>query len=171
METQYPAARQAASLAEFSKVWAMGGEANLHLSTSRGLVSVAFSCTIGTPGVSFPSPSSPPPPPPPPSCQHGPPVFPHPAPCLCGRSRHRGPAERERGRQRAALHQEQLGLAPSTPFHSPPPTPLPATEASGPVPLYSTTLSTSATSSSCSTSSTCTTEKRMELQGWMCIAF
>ena len=36
IETQYLAARVAASVAEFCKVLAMGGEATLHLSTSSG---------------------------------------------------------------------------------------------------------------------------------------
>ena len=67
MEAQYLTARLTASVPEFSKIWAFGVKANLHLFTSRGLVNVDFFFTISNPSASFP-----PPPPPPLPRQHGP---------------------------------------------------------------------------------------------------
>ena len=81
-----------ASLTEFISVWAVGGEASLSLTTSRGSATVAFNCTLGPPGAphTLPPPSAPSPLSPP------------------RRSRHRGPGEKEKNRQRAARHQEDL---------------------------------------------------------------
>ena len=84
-----------ASVNEFISVWLGGGEACLNLTTSHGIAKVGFNCTLGLPGASHshpPPPSSSPPPPP-----HQP--------------RHRGPSQRERNRQRAALHQAAQKLA------------------------------------------------------------
>ena len=82
-------------MTEFISVWAMGGEASLSLTTSKGLVTMGFNCTLGTPGAPHSLPPSPAPYPPPPSPPR--------------RPRHRGPAEKEKNRQRAARH--QAGLA------------------------------------------------------------
>ena len=85
-----------ASVHEFMNVWDLGGESSLNLTTSGGVATVSFKCSLGHPGAphSLPNPSPPPHPPHPPP----PHVPPH-------RPRHRGPAERERNRLRAACHQ------------------------------------------------------------------
>ena len=78
----------AASLTEFLSVWSMGGEANLNLATKGGNLNIQFCLSLGTPGAPFsPSPPVPPPAPPP------------------YKARHRGPAQKERNRQRATRHQ------------------------------------------------------------------
>ena len=80
----------AASVTEFVTVWALGGNASLNLSTSGGITTVGFNCTLGHPSAPHilpPPPSSLTPAPPPP------------------KPRHRGPAEREKNRLRAARHQ------------------------------------------------------------------
>ena len=74
----------AASLTEFLSVWSMAGEANLNLSTKGGNLDIQFSLSLGNPGAPF-SPSPPAPPP--------------------YKARHRGPAQKERNRARAARHQ------------------------------------------------------------------
>ena len=93
----------AASVTEFVTVWALGGNASLNLSTSGGITTVGFNCTLGHPSAPhiLPPPQSLPSPPPPP------------------KPRHRGPAERERNRLRAARHQASKGItAGSAPFTS-----------------------------------------------------
>ena len=45
-------------LTEFLNVWAPGGKASLNLSTSSGLGTVSFSCTLGSPGTPHSSPTS-----------------------------------------------------------------------------------------------------------------
>ena len=74
----------AASLTEFLSVWSMAGEANLNLATKGGNLDIQFSLSLGSPGATF-SPSPPAPPP--------------------HKARHRGPAQKERNRARAARHQ------------------------------------------------------------------
>ena len=74
----------AASLTEFLSVWSMNGEANLNLATKGGNLDIQFSLSLGNPGAPF-SPSPPAPPP--------------------YKARHRGPAQKERNRARAARHQ------------------------------------------------------------------
>ena len=76
-----------ATLSEFLKVWDLGEDASLHLETTQGHVTMAFSCKLGLPSAPHPIPTFPPPPPAS--------VKPH----------HRGPAQREKNRQRAALYQ------------------------------------------------------------------
>ena len=76
-----------ATLSEFLKVWDLGEDASLHLETTQGHVTMAFSCKLGLPSAPHPNPTVPPPP----SAK----VKPH----------HRGPAQREKNRQRAALYQ------------------------------------------------------------------
>ena len=72
-------------------MWAFGGDATLNLSTSGGLTTVAFNCTIGHPGAPhYLPPSSAP--------FSSATTPPH-------RPRHRGAAEKEKNRQRAAAHQ------------------------------------------------------------------
>ena len=72
--------------------WLLGGEATLNLTTSGGTAKVEFNCTLGQPSAPHSlTPSSAP-------FTHSPPPPPH-------RPRHRGPAERERNRLRAARHQ------------------------------------------------------------------
>ena len=81
-----------ASVTEFLSVWALGGKAALNLTTSDGLATVGFNCTLGHPGAPHSIPAFSPPPSPPTSY---PPR----------RPRHRGPAQREKNRLRAARHQ------------------------------------------------------------------
>ena len=81
-----------ASLTEFLSVWAHGGKASLNLSTSDGLTTVGFTCTLGHPGASHSIPAFSPPPSPPTSSPFRQP-------------RYRGPAEKEKNRVRAARHQ------------------------------------------------------------------
>ena len=76
-----------ATLSEFMRVWDLGEDASLHLETTKGHVTMAFSCKLGPPSAPHPIPNFPPPPPAT--------VKPH----------HRGPAQREKNRQRAALYQ------------------------------------------------------------------
>ena len=83
-----------ASLTEFISVWAVGGKASLSLTTSGGSATVAFNCTLGPPGAPHILPPLSAPFPPPPSPPR--------------RPRHRGPAEKEKNRQRAARHQADL---------------------------------------------------------------
>ena len=72
------------SVAEFLGCWAVGGKATLSLNTQDGVTTITFSNTLsGHPEDPLH---------PPPSTQHR-------------RRRHRGPARRERDRQRAARHQ------------------------------------------------------------------
>ena len=76
-----------ATLSEFLKVWDLGEDASLHLETTQGHVTMAFSCKLG-----------------PPSAPHPIPTFPSPPPAKV-KPHHRGPAQREKNRQRAALYQ------------------------------------------------------------------
>ena len=91
------------SVAEFLGCWAVGGKATLSLNTQDGVTTIAFSNTLS-----------------------GHPEDPlHPPPALQRRRRrHRGPARRERDRQRAARHQAALAGAPPA---SPSPAAAPAT--------------------------------------------
>ena len=77
-----------ATLAEFVRVWDLGEDASLHLETTKGHATVAFNCKLGPPSAPHPIPTFPPPPPPPWRSRH-----------------HRGPAQREKNRQRAACYQ------------------------------------------------------------------
>ena len=81
-----------ASVTEFISVWAIGGDASLNLTTKGGFTTIGFNCTIGVPGAHHSLPPTPP----------SAPSFPPPPP---RRPRHRGPAELERNKQRAARHQ------------------------------------------------------------------
>ena len=83
-----------ASVTEFISVWALGGKADLNLSTNNGVTTVGFTCTLGNPGALHSLPSSHAPSPPP--------SFPP------RRPRHRGPSERKRNQERAARHQAAL---------------------------------------------------------------
>ena len=76
-----------ATLSEFMRVWNLGEDASFHLETTKGHVTMAFSCKLGLPSAPHPIPTFPSPPPAK--------VKPH----------HRGPAQREKNRQRAALYQ------------------------------------------------------------------
>ena len=108
-----------ASVNEFIQIWALGGDANLNLSTNGGRTTVSFNCTIGPPGAPHflpPSPAPAPAAPPPPH-----------------RPRHRGPSEKERNRLRAARHQAAQVEA-AAPVSSSPPV-LSSTETS---PTYAT---------------------------------
>ena len=75
-----------ASVNEFIHIWTLGGDASLNLTTSGGLTKVAFNCTLGQPDAPYSQPC------------------PRPTP-TSHQPRHRGPAERERNRLRAARHQ------------------------------------------------------------------
>lgn len=81
-----------ASLTEFLSVWSLGGEADLSLTTKDGSLKMSFNLSLGNPGAPFPLPHAPPP--------SAPPPF-HPP----SKPRYRGPAAKERNRQRAARHQ------------------------------------------------------------------
>ena len=89
-----------ATLSEFMRVWDLGEDASLHLETAKGHVTMAFTCKLGPPSAPHPNPTFPPPPAP------------------AGKPRHRGPAQREKNRQRAALYQAtkvaQKAVAPAT---------------------------------------------------------
>ena len=86
------------SVAEFLGIWAVRGEASLSLNTKDGVTTIAFAHSFS-----------------------GHPEDPlHPPPALTQRRRrHRGPARRERDRQRAARHQaaqmSQAGASPASP--------------------------------------------------------
>ena len=111
-----------ASVNEFIQIWALGGDANLNLSTHEGRTTVSFNCTIGQPGA----PHSLPP-------FHVPTPAPSPPP---HRPRHRGPAERERNRLRAARHQAaQAGT--TAPGSSDPPVLLSTASATPPAAVIS----------------------------------
>ena len=77
-----------ATLAEFVRVWDLGEDASLHLETTKGHATMAFTCKLGPPSAPIlpPIPTVPPPSPPP---------WPR---------HHRGPAQREKNRQRAARY-------------------------------------------------------------------
>ena len=79
-----------ASLAEFISVWSLGGEASLNLNTKDGKLNMSFNISLGNPGIS---------------------IYPSP-PTSSAKPRHRGPAEKERGRQRAICHQASKITAP-----------------------------------------------------------
>ena len=81
-----------ASVTEFLSVWAHGGKASLNLSTSDGLTTVGFTCTLGHPGAPHSIPAFSPPPSPPTSSPFRQP-------------RHRGPAEKEKNCLCSARHQ------------------------------------------------------------------
>ena len=98
-----------ASVTEFLSVWALGGEASLNLTTNKGLATVGFNCTLGHPGASHSIPAFFPPPSPP-------------TPSPPSRPRHRGPAEKEKNRLRAARHQAAQ-VKDSSPESSAPVTP------------------------------------------------
>ena len=95
-----------ASLSEFISVWNHGGDASLNLTTSGSFIDISFNLLLGQLGTPFPnSPSSTPP--------------------MVGR--HRGPAQKERDRQRAARHQATKTGRP-TPTTATPVTSTPTTE-------------------------------------------
>ena len=79
------------SLAEFISVWSVGGEASLSLNTKDGRLNMSFNLSLGHPGTSF---------------------TPSPETSSSAKPRHRGPVEKERGRQRAARHQASKATAP-----------------------------------------------------------
>ena len=82
------------SVAEFLGIWAVKGKATLSLTTQDGVTTVTFSHSLSG------HPEDP---------LHPPPVAPQ-------RRRHRGPARRERDRQRALRHQAALaGVPPALP--------------------------------------------------------
>ena len=76
-----------ATLSEFMRVWDLGEDASLHLETTKGHVTMAFSCKLGPPSAPHPVPTFPPPPP------------------ATVKPRYRGPAQREKNRHRAAQYQ------------------------------------------------------------------
>ena len=86
------------SVAEFLGIWAVRGEASLSLNTKDGVTTIAFTHSF--------------------SGHPEDPLHPPPAPTQ-RRRRHRGPARRERDRQRAARHQaaqmSQAGASPASP--------------------------------------------------------
>ena len=86
------------SVAEFLGIWAVRGEASLSLNTKDGVTTIAFAHSF--------------------SGHPEDPLHPPPAPTQ-RRRRHRGPARRERDRQRAARHQaaqmSQAGASPASP--------------------------------------------------------
>ena len=81
-----------ASLAEFLNVWSIGGDASLNLTTTGGRVNMAFNVSLGNPGSAFSSPSS-----------------------SVRRQRHRGQADKEKSRQRAAARQAAAAKAVTEP--------------------------------------------------------
>ena len=87
-----------ASVKEFPSVWA------LNLSTSDGLVTVGFNCTLGHPGPPNSIPA------------FSPPLSP-PTSSTSRQPRHRGPAETEKNLLRAARHQaaQAEAAAPASP--------------------------------------------------------
>ena len=86
-----------ATLAEFVRVWDLGEDASLHLETTKGQATMAFHCKLGPPSAPHPIPTFPTPPSPPWKPRH-----------------HRGPAQREKNRQRAARYQASPVSAPAT---------------------------------------------------------
>ena len=85
------------SVAEFLGIWAVKGQATLSLTTQDGVTTVTFSHSLSG------HPEDP---------LHPPPA----APQRRRRRRHRGPARRERDRQRAVRHQAALaGVPPASP--------------------------------------------------------
>ena len=85
------------SVAEFLGIWAVRGQATLSLTTQDGVTTVTFSHSLSG------HPEDP---------LHPPPA----APRRRRRRRHRGPARRERDRQRAVRHQAALaGVPPASP--------------------------------------------------------
>ena len=84
------------SVAEFLGIWALRGEASLSLNTQDGVTTVAFSHPISV------HPADP---------LHPPPAPTGAPPQRRRRRRHRGPARRERDRQRAARHQAAMACS------------------------------------------------------------
>ena len=128
MATRSNAQFLAASVTEFMTVWSMSGEASLNLSTIGGITTIGFNCTLGKPGAPHLLPPSTPS---------------HPSSSPSRKPRHRGPAEKERNRLRAARHQaaQTAGNASSDPdksspldtsesITSPTPVPVPVTDSS-----------------------------------------
>lgn len=76
------------AVAEFIGCWSAGGKASLSLDTQGGATTITFTCTLGHPDAPLHKPSH----------SHR-------------RKRHRGPAEKQRSRERAALHQMRSKLA------------------------------------------------------------
>ena len=50
-----------ATLAEFVRVWDLGEDASLHLETTKGHATMAFTCKLGPPSAPHPNPTFPPP--------------------------------------------------------------------------------------------------------------
>ena len=103
-----------AAVSEFLNLWACGGSATLKLDTTNGGCTVNFTAHLGHPGA--PLQASPP---------STSPHFKHiPSPPASGQ-RYRGPADKQRSRERAAARQAAAEVAPLvTPA---PATPAPAT--------------------------------------------
>ena len=76
------------AVAEFLGCWSAGGKASLSLDTKGGATTITFTCTLGHPDAPLHKPT--------PSHR---------------RKRHRGPAEKQRSRARAAQHQMRAKLA------------------------------------------------------------
>ena len=79
-------------MTEFFSVWSLGGEASLNLTTRNGNLNMLFNVSLGHPSAPFSLPSAA--------------SFPQ-------KPQHRGPAEKERGRQRAARNQAAKAAAPA----------------------------------------------------------
>ena len=92
-----------ASLTEFLSVWSLGGEASISLTTKGGNTDMSFNISLGNPGAPFP--------------------FSHPSPASTPppqKPRYRGPAEKDRGRQRAARYQAaKTSALPTSPISNP----------------------------------------------------
>ena len=82
-----------ASVNEFINIWTLGGSASLSLTTKDGQATVEFNCTLGKPDAPHSLPVSLPSSPP------------------RRQPRYRGPAEKEKNRQRAARHQAARAMA------------------------------------------------------------
>ena len=121
-----------ASVTEFLSVWAHGGKSSLNLSTSGGLTTVNFTCTLGHPGASHSIPAFSPPPSPPTSSPSR-------------RPRHRGPAQKEKHRLRAARHQAAQAEAAAPAAQASPVTATAPTSPSLPVILNNSKLNTVST--------------------------
>ena len=93
MSTRVNSQFVAASMTESFSVWSLGGEASQNLAIRNGSINISFNISLGHPSAPFPLPSVPPP----------------------QKPRHRGTAEKERGRQRAARHQTAKASAPPAP--------------------------------------------------------
>ena len=127
-----------ATLAEFVRVWDLGEDASLHLETTKGHATMAFNCKLGPPTAPHPIPNFPPPPPPAQRPRH-----------------HRGPAQREKNRQRAARYQaSKCEHAAATAVTSPTILPTTASVVTNSIPTTTFLVSTPITTVPVTTSST-----------------